>query len=48
VQLYRQSLDSWGNTIWPGGGALLDQPVKLVRAFAVIRNTEARYEKKGR
>ena len=47
VNLYRQSLDAWGNVVWPDGGSLLDQPVKLTRAFAVIRESIARYEKKG-
>jgi hypothetical protein len=47
VQLYRQC--SGGMTfIWPDGGSLLDQPVKLVRAFSIIGHTIQRYEKKGR
>lgn len=45
VQLYRQSLDGWGNVVWPDGRPLLDQPVKLTRAFAVMRRTLARFEK---
>jgi hypothetical protein len=48
VNLYRQSLDGWGTIVWPDGGALLDQPVKLTRAFAIIRAALAKYEKKGR
>ena len=47
VQTYRQSLDGFGNIRWPDGGALLDQPVKLTRAFAVIAVQLSRFEKKG-
>lgn len=32
---------------WPDGGALLDQPVKLVEAFGTVGAAIRTYEKKG-
>jgi hypothetical protein len=46
VSTYLQCLDAWGGIKWPDGGPLLDQPVKLTRAFAIIRATFASFEKK--
>lgn len=44
VQLYRQC--SGGLAMeWPDGRSLLDQPVKLVRAFGVIGATLERFKK---
>lgn len=31
--------------VWPDGGALLDQPMVLIQAFAVIGNQLARLRK---
>lgn len=36
------------NIVWPDGRALLDQPVKLVSAFAVIGGALRRYKKKDK
>lgn len=46
MELYRESRDAWGNTIWPDGAPLLDQPVLLTQAFVVIGSEMRRYEKK--
>lgn len=34
--------------IWPDGGALLDQPLKLIAAFNYIRALSAYYRKDDR
>lgn len=44
MQLYFQCTNEWGVVVrYPDGGAILDQPVKLTRAFAVIGREVARY-----
>lgn len=35
-----------GPPVWPDGGSILDQPVKLVKAFNLIRSLSAYYEKR--
>lgn len=42
VQILLQSRDSFGTVRWPDGGAILDQPVKLTQAFALIQSEIAR------
>lgn len=37
-----------GAPSWPDGGALLDQPVKLVRAFDMIRALSRHYDEQDR
>jgi hypothetical protein len=46
VQTYRSSQDGFGNVRWPDGGPLLDQPVKLTQAFALIGHEINRRTKK--
>lgn len=49
VGLFNLCLGPWGEIArWPDGGALLDQPVKLVDAFATIMGVKARYTKKAK
>lgn len=48
VRLCRQCEGGLGAPVWPDGGSLLDQPVKLVSAFGYIRGLTAFYEKAGR
>ncbi len=45
VNLCRQCETGMGAPIWPDGKAILDQPVKLVKAFNAIRTTMGYYEK---
>lgn len=45
VRLYQQCDMGMSGIVWPDGGALLDQPVKLVEAFAVIGNALAEARK---
>lgn len=46
VQLYFQCTNEWGVVSrYPDGDAVLDQPVKLTRAFAVISREVARFRK---
>jgi hypothetical protein len=44
VKLYRQCAGGLAME-WPDGRALLEQPVKLVRAFGIIGSTLERYKK---
>jgi hypothetical protein len=46
VALYMQCDRGMNGTVWPDGGALLDQPLKLTQAFAVIGNALAEGRKK--
>lgn len=48
VRLCRQCEGGLGAPVWPDGGSLLDQPVKLVQAFGYIRTLCAFYEKEAR
>jgi hypothetical protein len=32
---------------WPDGGALLDQPVKLIEAFGIVGEALKRFKKEG-
>ena len=41
VSLYIQCDRGMNGLVWPDGGAVLDQPLKLVQAFAVIGNALA-------
>jgi len=45
VRLCRQCEGGLGAPVWPDGGSMLDQPVKLVQAFSYIRQLCAHYEK---
>lgn len=47
LDLYLLGLDSWGKASFPDGGPVLDQPVKLVRGFGVIRREIAKYKDRG-
>lgn len=46
IGLCRQCEAGMGAPVWPDGRAILDQPVKLVKAFNMIRSMIAWYEKK--
>lgn len=46
VRLCRMCEGGLGAPVWPDGGSLLDQPVKLVSAFNYIRSLAAFYEKR--
>lgn len=46
IRLCRMCESGMGAPVWPDGGSILDQPVKLVRAFNFIRALSAFYEKK--
>lgn len=37
--------DGWGGLTWPDGGAYLDQPAKLIRAFSIIAAENQHWEK---
>jgi hypothetical protein len=45
INLSRQCESGMGAPIWPDGGSLLDQPVKLVSAFNRIRGLSQYYTK---
>lgn len=46
MQLYFQCLNEWGAVDrYPDGAPVLDQPIKLTRAFAIIGREVARYRK---
>jgi len=36
IRMYQQCDNGMAGRVWPDGGALLDQPCKLVQAFNVI------------
>jgi hypothetical protein len=38
ISLCRQCENGSGAPVWPDGGAILDQPVKLVKVFNLIRS----------
>lgn len=38
ITLCRQCEAGYGQPVWPDGGSILDQPVKLVKAFNMIRS----------
>ncbi len=44
VRLCRMCESGMGSPTWPDGGAILDQPVKLVQAFNMIRTISPFYE----
>lgn len=46
IRLCRMCEGGMGAPVWPDGGSLLDQPVKLVQAFGVIRALCPYYEKR--
>lgn len=46
VSLCRRCEGGMGAPAWPDGRSLLDQPVKLVRAFDMIRSLSGWHEKK--
>jgi hypothetical protein len=46
VALCRACEGGLGAPVWPDGGSLLDQPVKLRNAFNYIRTLCAFYERK--
>lgn len=43
-----QCRDAMGKVGWPDGGAFLDQPVRLVRAFGIIGAEVSNCEKRER
>lgn len=45
VRLCRMCEGGMGAPVWPDGGALIDQPRKLVEAFNFIRSLYAFYER---
>lgn len=45
VALCRMCESGMGQPVWPDGGALLDQPMKLREAFNLIRSLAPYYEK---
>lgn len=45
VRLCRMCEGGMGAPVWPDGKALIDQPVKLVTAFNMIRALAPYYEK---
>ena len=47
VRLCRMCDGGMGAPVWPDGGALLDQPVKLVQAFNLIRTLSPYYERRS-
>ena len=44
IRLCRMCESGMGSPTWPDGGAILDQPVKLVQAFNFIRSLYGFYE----
>lgn len=44
IRLCRMCQNGMGSPSWPDGGAILDQPVKLVSAFNFIRSLSSYYE----
>lgn len=44
MDLFHQCRDGYGRIIWPDGNPLIDQPVKLTRAFNIIAATIAELE----
>lgn len=46
IRLCRMCEGGMGMPVWPDGGALLDQPAKLVQAFGIIRSLSPYYEKR--
>lgn len=48
IQMCRACESGYAAPVWPDGGALLDQPVKLVQAFNMIRSMAAFYERPKR
>jgi hypothetical protein len=45
VHMFHRCDMGMAGRIWPDGGSLLDQPVKLVRAFSVISEAVAKVRK---
>jgi hypothetical protein len=39
--------DGFGSVRWPDGRALLDQPMKLIRAFGIAYEIESKFRKKS-
>lgn len=46
ISLCRRCEGGMGSPVWPDGKALLDQPVKLVKAFDLIRSLSRFYTDK--
>jgi len=44
INLYRRCDMGMAGFVWPDGGAYLDQPVRLIEAFDVIRTSLAKKE----
>lgn len=45
IRFCRMCQNAYGAPGWPDGGSILDQPVKLVAAFNMIRSLSSFYEK---
>lgn len=48
IALAMESKDGFGSVRWPDGRALLDQPMKLIRAFGIAFEAADKYRKKGK
>ena len=46
IRLCRMCGGGMGAPVWPDGRALLDQPVKLIQAFNIIRSVMSHYTDK--
>lgn len=46
IRLCRMCEGGLGAASWPDGGSLLDQPVRLVAAFNMIRSLAPYYDKR--
>lgn len=46
MSLYRQCDRGMAGMVWPDGGAVLDQPMRLISAFNTIGGALAKFRKK--
>lgn len=48
MRIYAHCDRGMAGHVWPDGGALLDQPLLLIDAFATITDARARAQERGR